>query len=64
MFPELGKEMISEFNEPVDRRISRSRFVRRVGIGVFAAVPVIKAIALPAAAHAGGDPPRRKTLFP
>lgn len=48
---------MGEFQEVGDRRTSRGRFMRQVGLGVFAAVPVMKALALPGAAAAGGDPP-------
>lgn len=44
--------MAIELNEAAGRRTSRGRFIRQVGLAVFAAVPVVKAIAFPRGANA------------
>lgn len=48
---------MNDDHELAEPRSSRGRFVRQVGLAVFAAVPIAKALASPARAAAGGDPP-------
>lgn len=52
-----GIIMANDLPDAIRARTSRGRFMGQVGLAVFAAVPVINAMARPTAAAAGPDPP-------